>query len=479
MKVRTRFSPSPTGLIHIGGVYSAMLDYAFAKKHQGKFIIRIEDTDQKRFVKGAEEKIYTGLNWFGFKADESPQVGGPFSPYRQSERLPLYQKYAQKLVDEGKAYYCFCSAERLEENRKQKQKEGKSPMYDRHCLGLEKKEIKSRLEKGESFVLRLKVPEGKTIEVEDLIRGVINFDSRGIDDQVLLKSDGFPTYHLAAVVDDHLMEISHVIRGEEWLSSAPKHVLLYQYLNWKPPLFLHTPTIRDEKKRKLSKREGSASLEFFKTEGYLPEALLNFLCLLGWSHPEEKEIFDFTEFIKVLDLKDVSPVGPIFDLKKLDWLNGVYLRQLADKDLANRLIEFAPKGMSKSLILETVPLIKERISKLSDYSALVDFLAEEVKPDEKLLLQKGGKNEKLIELQLTRVLEKLEKLDQWSSPVLEKTFRQLAESNDWPIGKFFMMIRIAVTGKLITPPLFESLGLLGKKKTCQRLSQTLKMFKGK
>ena len=476
LKVRTRFAPSPTGSIHIGSIYSAMLDYAFARKHQGKFVVRIEDTDQKRFVKGAEEKIYTGLKWFGFRMDESPKIGGSFGPYRQSERLPIYQKYVKELVQAGKAYYCFCSPGRLEKVRRDKQKKGQPPMYDRHCLGLEEKEVKSRLEKGESFVLRLKVPEGKTIEVKDLIRGVIKFNSRGIDDQVLLKSDGFPTYHLAAVVDDHLMEISHVVRGEEWLSSAPKHVLLYQYLGWKPPLFLHTPTIRGEKKRKLSKREDSASLEFYKTKGYLPEALLNFLCLLGWSHPEGKDVFDFQEFIKFLELKDISPTGPFFDLKKLTWLNGVYIRKLKNEDLAEKLVAFAPAGMAKELILKTIPLVKERIEKLSDYSVLVDFLIGEIIPDKKLLFQKGGKDKKLIKLQLIKILEKLERFDQWSPSVLESTFRQLAEDNDWSIGKFFMMTRIAVTGKLITPPLFESLGLLGKGKTCQRLTRALKIF---
>jgi len=333
------------------------------------------------------------------------------------------------------------------------------------------------LEKKEPFVVRMKTPHDRTIDVKDLIRGTIRFEGRGIDDQVLLKSDGFPTYHLAAVVDDHLMEISHVIRGEEWLSSAPKHVLLYQYFGWRPPLFLHTPTIRDEQKRKLSKREDSASLEFYKAEGYLPEALLNFLCLLGWSHPEGKEIFNFQEFIKLLELKDISPAGPIFDLKKLTWLNGVYIRKLKDGDLAERLTAFAPAGMTEELILKTVPLVKERIEKLSGYSTLVDFLIGEITPDQKMLLRKGGKNEKLIRLQLAKILEKLEKIDPWLPSVLESTFRQLVKDNDWSIGKFFMMTRIAVTGKLVTPPLFESLSLLGKEKTCQRLTLALKMLK--
>jgi len=454
-----------------------MLDYAFAKKHQGKFIVRIEDTDQKRFVEGAEEKIYTGLKWFGFKADEDPEIGGLFGPYRQSERLSIYQKHAQRLINQGKAYYCFCSSERLEKVRRERQKKSQPPMYDRYCLDLKEVEVKEKLEKKEPFVVRMKTPHDRTIDVKDLIRGTIRFEGRGIDDQVLLKSDGFPTYHLAAVVDDHLMEISHVIRGEEWLSSAPKHVLLYQYFGWRPPLFLHTPTIRDEQKRKLSKREDSASLEFYKAEGYLPEALLNFLCLLGWSHPEGKEIFNFQEFIKLLELKDISPAGPIFDLKKLTWLNGVYIRKLKDGDLAERLTAFAPAGMTEELILKTVPLVKERIEKLSGYSTLVDFLIGEITPDQKMLLRKGGKNEKLIRLQLAKILEKLEKIDPWLPSVLESTFRQLVKDNDWSIGKFFMMTRIAVTGKLVTPPLFESLSLLGKEKTCQRLTLALKMLK--
>ncbi len=474
--VRTRFAPSPTGFIHIGSVYSAMLDFALAKKHQGQFIIRIEDTDQKRLVKEAEEKIYNGLSWFGIEADESTQAGGQFAPYRQSERLSIYQKYAQQLLDQGKAYHCFCSAERLDEMRKQKQKEGRPPKYDRHCLNLTRQEIDNKLANKESFVIRMKIPDNETIEVNDLIRGSVKFDSSQVDDQVLLKSDGFPTYHLAAVVDDHLMKISHVIRGEEWLSSAPKHVLLYRFFGWSPPLFLHTPTIRDEQRRKLSKREASAGLEFYQQEGFLPEALLNFLCLLGWSHPEQKEIFDFDEFIKLFDLKDVSPVGPIFDLKKLTWLNGVYIRKMEDHDLAEKLSRFAPKAMDKQLIKKTIPLIKERIEKLSDFPDLVDFLVKKITVDKKLLLKKGSNDEKLIKFQLETVLAGLEKLKVWQVKTVEEFFRKLAQANDWPIGKFFMMIRICVTGKLITPPLFESLDLLGRQETCLRLRQVLKML---
>ncbi|MCL5676265.1 MAG: glutamate--tRNA ligase, partial [Patescibacteria group bacterium] len=271
--VRTRIAPSPTGYPHIGTIYQALFDYAYAKKFGGRFIVRIEDTDRNRLVEDAENKIFSGLDWFGLIENESARKGGKFAPYRQSQRLNIYKKYAEELVQKGNAYYCFCSKERLEEIRQLMQKAGKPPMYDKHCRNLPKEEIEANLKKKNPFVIRLKVPENKTIVVKDEIRGEISFDSNTIDDQVILKADGFPTYHLAVVVDDHLMEISHVVRGEEWLSSAPKHFLLYDFFGWEKPLFFHTPIIRNPDKSKFSKRQGHTNIDWYKEQGYLPEAI--------------------------------------------------------------------------------------------------------------------------------------------------------------------------------------------------------------
>ncbi|MGB9911361.1 MAG: glutamate--tRNA ligase [Microgenomates group bacterium] len=471
--VRTRFAPSPTGFLHIGGAYQALLDYAWAKKNKGQFILRIEDTDVKRYVSQAEEVIYQGLRWLGLEPDESPVKGGLYGPYRQSERLAVYKKYALQLVEKGLAYYCFCSTQRLEKVREERQKKGLPPMYDRYCRNLTKKEVEERIKKGEKYVIRMKIPDGEEIIVPDLIRGKVVFKSEVVDDQVLLKSDGYPTYHLAVVVDDYLMKITHVIRGEEWLSSAPKHILLYRYFGWRMPVFLHTPTIRDESRKKLSKRLGHTALGWYQEQGYLPEALLNFLALLGWSHPQQKEIFDLQEFIKYFDLKDLSPVGPIFDLKKLEWMNGVYIRKKTDNELVQLIKPFVLKKMNDSLIKKTIPLIKERINKLSDYWGLVDFLVEEPKIDINLLISKSREDKNLIKNQLLAVISCLEKIKNWQEKKIEEELRNLADKNKWHRGNFFMALRIVITGKPVTPPLCPSIAILGRKETIKRIKKLL------
>lgn len=473
--VRTRFAPSPTGFLHVGGAYSALLDFVFAKRHQGQFIIRIEDTDLKRSVKGAEEKIYDGLAWLGITADESPHLGGPYGPYRQSERLPLYQKYAQELIERGLAYYCFCSPDRLARIRLEMQKRDEPPMYDRCCRDINPIEAKKKAG-GQKHVIRLKVPFKEKILVDDLIRGRVVFNSKVIDDQILLKSDGFPTYHLAVVVDDHLMKISHVVRGEEWLSSAPKHVLLYQYFGWEPPLFLHTPTIRDASRKKLSKRLGHTSLDWYRENGYLPEALLNFLFLLGWSHPKEKEIFSLNEFSRHFDLKDLSPVGPIFDLQKLDWMNGVYIRRKTDQKLADLLRPFVPKGMDQALVAKTIPLVKERMKKLTDYPDLIAFLSKRIKPQLNDFIPQG-KSGRETQMILSLIIDEMSGFSdsQWQAKRMEKKMLEVADSTDWKRGDFFMVFRVAITGKRISPPLFESIALLGRKETLARLKTTINL----
>src|SRR3989344_957995 len=331
MKVKTRIAPSPTGFPHIGTIYQAMLDKAFAKRHKGTFLVRIEDTDRARFVQGAEEKLFEALDWLGLQEDEGVRKGGEYGPYRQSERLDIYKKYAQELVEKDHAYYCFCTKERLDEVRNEQQKQGKPPMYDKHCRNLSKEEVDERIKNGEPYVIRMKVPENKKITVKDLIRGDIKFDSNTIDDQVILRSDGFATYHLGVVVDDYLMKVTHAVRGPEWIPSFPKHKLLYDFFGWEMPIFVHTPLIINMDGSKLSKRQGHANVDWYKEQGFLPEALLNFIALLGWSHPNSRhrhfdgesnenkevspdvEIFSFEEFSKLFDLKDLSSVNPKFD----------------------------------------------------------------------------------------------------------------------------------------------------------------------
>lgn len=476
MIIRTRFAPSPTGFLHVGGIYSALIDYAFAKKNRGQFILRIEDTDQKRFVAGAEDKIYEWLAWVGINPDEGPKAGGSYGPYRQSERLEIYQKYARELVEAGHAYYCFCSVEKLEESRVQQQKSGKPPMYDRCCRHFDRKEAEKRIATGEKYVIRMKIPDNEKIIVDDLLRGEVIFESQTIDDQVLIKSDGYPTYHLAVVVDDHLMEVTHVVRGEEWLSSAPKHVLLYRYFGWQPPVFVHTAVIRNPDKSKLSKRQGHTAVSWYIENGYLPEALINFLCLLGWSHPEGEDVFSIDEFIKNFDPKDLSPVGPVFNLEKLNWLNGVYIRQKTDEELMILLKPFWPKGISSDLAKKTLPLVKERLVRLSDYPTLADFFLVEPEVDKKLLLDRGGKDTATIVEEFKLGIEKLKSEKGWTAEALEKVYRNLAADRGYHIGKFFMATRIAITGKTATPPLFATMEVLGREKTIARLRKASLFF---
>src|SRR5882724_3613484 len=325
--VRTRIPPSPTGQdIHIGNVYTALINFAVAKNHKGKFIIRIEDTDRTRFQEGSEEKILSSLKAFGLKYDEGPDIGGPFAPYRQSERLPIYKKYAKKLIEKGVAYYCFCTKERLTKLREEQIAQKKTPKYDKFCKGIKNQE--SRMKAGELYVVRLDIPENKIISFTDLIHGEIAINSNEVDDQVLLKSDGYPTYHLGVVIDDHLMEITHVIRAEEWISSTPKHVLLYQAFGWEPPLFLHMPLLRNQDKSKISKRKNPVSINYYRDIGILPHALLNFLGLMGWSFGGDREKFTLAEMVSVFSWDRVSLGGPVFNLEKLQWLNEQYLHEL-------------------------------------------------------------------------------------------------------------------------------------------------------
>jgi glutamyl-tRNA synthetase len=463
--IKTRIAPSPTGYPHVGTLYQSLFDFSFAQKHGGKFIIRVEDTDKNRFVEGAEDIIYKAFDWAGIIEDESPRKGGENGPYRQSERLDVYQKYAKELVEAGNAYYCFCSRERLDELREKLQKQKKQVMYDKHCRAIPFEDALGRVQKGEQHVIRLKVPEDQKIIIKDEIRGEITFDSRIIDDQVLMKSDGYPTYHLAVVVDDHLMKISHVVRAEEWLSSTPKHFLLYDYFGWEKPLFFHTPDIRNPDKSKLSKRQGHTSVLWYKEQGFLPEALLNYLALLGWSHPDEKEIFSLEEFISLFELKDIKPAGPVFDITKLEWMNGEYIRASHNSKLKTQIHEFYDRQYDEEIIDKTIPLVKERIKKLSDYINLCEFFFKEPDKYEIDIRHNAGT--------ILPTIAKLENLQEWKAEAIGEKMLETAKELGIKNSEYFMTIRVALTGKKITPPLNESMEVLGKEKSIGLLKKSV------
>ncbi len=468
--IRTRIAPSPTGIAHLGTAYTAMRNYAIAKSGGGKFVIRIEDTDRERYVEGAVEIVLEGLSWLGIEHDEGPDIGGPHAPYTQSERLQIYEKHAKTLLDNGHAYYCFCTKDRLAEVRTEQQKNKQLPRYDKHCRHLDQNESITRAEKGEDHVLRLKVPDtGKTV-CTDVIRGEVTWDNEGIDDQVLVKSDGYPTYHLAVVVDDHLMGITHIIRGEEWLSSSPKHVLLYQAFGWDLPVFAHLPIIRNKDKSKMSKRKNDVSILSHKDKGYLPEAINNFLGLMGWSHPEKKEIFSLSEFVDNFTLERITKTAPVYDLDKLNWLNGQHIRNLSDEELLKRLKPFIPSDCSLKLAEKITPHIKERLVVLSDFESLTTFFYQNIKVKENLLHKRSDPDQ--VKTQLEKSIHAIEQLSttDFNSVSLEEVFRQLATENDWKPGQFFMMLRIAITGEKATPPLFDTIEVLGLELTLSRLN---------
>lgn len=459
--VRTRIAPSPTGFPHIGTIYQVLIDYAYAKKFQGKFVLRLEDTDRARFVPDAENVIYASLDWFGLNPDESPKKGGPYAPYRQSERLPIYAKYAEELLEKGHAYYCFCTRERLEQMRKDQEANHLPPMYDQTCRKLTQDEVTEKLSQGVTHVIRMNIPKHEKIVVKDIICGDIEFDSDVIDHQVIMKSDGFPTYHFAVVVDDHLMEISHVFRGKEWISSTPKHVLLYQYFGWEMPVHGHLPLILNEDgKGKLSKRHGHASVNYYRELGYLPEAVLNYLSNIVWNHPEGKEIYSLEEFIALFDITHVTAQAPRFDLKKLDWVNGQYLRAKSDKELVALVKAFDSNLVDKDdrFLLTIAPLVKERMRVLKDFWTLSQFFFETPKDFENPV---DPKRKEIVKAALSA--------SEWNHEAMEKNVREASEKANEKARDVFMELRLAVTGKSVGPPLLESLEVLGKEETLKRL----------
>ncbi len=466
--VRVRIAPSPTGDPHVGTAYIALFNYVFAKKMGGHFVLRIEDTDQTRARGDSEQMIYDALRWVGLTWDEGPDVGGPHAPYRQSERAQHYQDHAGILLDAGKAYRCFCTQERLAKVRIQQQAEKKTGGYDRHCRDLDAHEGTARATHGEPHTIRLKAPLTGTIIVKDQLRGDISIDASQVDDQVLLKSDGLPTYHLANVVDDHLMEISHVIRAEEWISSTPKHVLLYQAFDWEPPLFFHMPLLRNADKSKISKRKNPVSINYYRDAGILPKALLNFLALMGWSFGDDREKFTLAEMIEVFSWDRVSLGGPVFNMDKLTWLNEKYIHDLDYEQLADTVIEWR---FNKDYLLKVLPLVRERIKKLDElipaieyfYSGDLDYapvLADMKIPD----VAPADVAKALIGF-----IEMLEAREGFTAPVLEEEARKWCEVTGWKSKHAFMLLRLAVTGRKASPPLFETMSVLGKEITRRRL----------
>ena len=470
-RVRTRIAPSPTGIAHVGTLYIALFNYAFSKQNGGDFLIRIEDTDRTRFVEGAEDVIFEAMEWAGIAADESPAVGGPHAPYRQSERLDVYKRYAEELIEKGDAYYCFCTPDDLKAMRESQMKAGLPPKYDGRHRDFSLAEAKERVAAGESYVVRLKVPAGKT-RWHDLIRGDVEIDNAQVDDQVLLKSDGFPTYHLAVVVDDHLMEVSHIMRGEEWISSTPKHILLYQMFGWEVPEFAHMPLLRNPDHSKLSKRKNDVSIVSYKQRGYLPEALLNFLMLLGWSHPEGKEFLSLSEFVQDFTLDRMQKTGPVFDVDKLNWMNGKYIREsLTESELIHRLQPFLPADFPQEKMPILLPLVRERLVTLADFEELTSFFYRPISVPLETLLKKA--DEAIVRQQLELTLSALGSLSSWDHSSLEQAIRALQEQHEWKKSQYFMMVRVAVTGLTATPPLFETMEVLGREETLTRLAQAL------
>jgi len=466
MKVRTRIAPSPTGEFHIGGMRTLLYNWALAKKNKGQFVVRIEDTDRARFVEGATERFLQVVGDYGLSWDEGPEIGGPHAPYVQSERLDLYKKHAQKLVEEGKAYYCFCTSERLDKVRaSQRAKKIASPKYDRHCLNLSSEEIEEKLKNNEPYVIRLKVPDNQDISWEDGVLGKVSFNSKELDDQILLKSDGYPTYHLAVVVDDHEMEITHIMRGNEWLPSTPKHLLLYQAFGWDAPVIAHLPNLKElGGTKKLSKRHGPVSAQGFLDEGYLPEAILNYLMFLGWNPGGEKEIFSLSEFTDVFELSKIHKTDLVaFDRSKLTWMNSQYIQSLNQDELAQRINVFYDHKYDVDLVKRITPLINTRIKLLSEFEELTQFFFKAPKvsgPDFK------SENYKT---HLNSAYEALESVNEWGLENINTSLMAKIEKEGFKVGKFFMDLRLAITGSKVTPPINESMEILGKKETLARI----------
>ncbi len=471
-KVRVRVAPSPTGDPHVGTAYQALFNHAFARQHDGQFILRIEDTDQARSTRESEQMILDSLRWLGLTWDEGPDVSGPHAPYRQSERLPIYKEHVDRLLADGYAYRCYCTKERLEALRAEHRDQKLFPGYDRHCRDI------ARDDSDEPFVVRMKIPiEGQSV-MHDVLRGDIRKDWASIDDQIVMKSDGFPTYHLANVVDDHLMEISHVIRGEEWINSVPKHLKLYEYFGWEPPVFCHLPLLRnnDANKSKLSKRKNPTSINYYRRAGFLPEAIVNFMGMMGWTRAEGEEKFSLAEFIENFDIEKLSLGGPVFDVDKLRWLNARYIREDYDDPALLKLLQ--DWALGADYLGKIVPLAQPRLETLADWGFLTAFFfADRVPIQADDLILKGKEPADLVRV-LQMAIWLFESLPNFSEEAIEGVFRSLSEKLDIKLRDLTRPFYVALTGSKASTPLFGSMALLGLDLTRVRFRQAVELLGG-
>lgn len=478
--VRVRFAPSPTGFPHLGNIRTALFNWLFARRHGGKFIVRVEDTDQDRLVPGATDAVLEALDWLDIQWDEGPRVGGPYGPYFQSQRLDIYQNLADGLLDREWAYRCYCPEERLEEIRKAQARAKHSLGYDRRCRYLSQDERRALEAEGGRSVIRFAMLTSGITVLEDLIRGEVVWQNELLDDFILIKSDGFPTYHMAVVTDDHLMEISHVLRAEEWLPSTPRHLQLHQALGYEPPKFAHLPMILGPDRAKLSKRHGATAVLDYRDQGFMQEALVNFLELVGWSLDDHTEIMTPSTVIENFSLERVNKAAAIFDYEKLTWMNGVYIRQLSEEDLADRLMPFLERDLPSELLpvdrdylLRIVPLIQERTKLLCDAANMTEFFFQtELDFDPQRLIQKGMDQQAALSA-LAACQSEISSAQAFKHEPLEQALRAAATELGLSPRQFFGTLRVAATGKDATPPLFETMEVLGRKRVLERIQRAI------
>ncbi len=480
-EVRVRFAPSPTGYLHVGGLRTALYNFLFARHNNGKMVLRIEDTDRTRYVEGAVENLIRTLKWTGITYDEGPDIGGPYGPYVQSERLDLYREHAQKLIEMGHAYYCFCTPERLEKMRAEQIARKEPPRYDGTCRRLSPEEVAEKLQSGIPHVVRLKMPQEGETTFQDIIRGEVTFQNALIDDQILLKSDGYPTYHLANVVDDHYMKITHVIRGEEWLPSVPKHIQIYRAFGWDVPQMAHLPLLLNPDRTKLSKRQGDVAVEDYIAKGYLPEALINFVALLGWNPGTEEEFFTLEELIEKFTLERVNKAGAVFDIQKLNWMNGVYIRKLPEDRLIEFLTPFLEKAgydvSDRERTRKIILAVYKGIEKGEDIARAASIFYHDrltIEEPEAIEFLKKDTSRTVLEL-FSRKLDSVDKLDM-------DTFKQIMKEIQKETGikkqELWMPVRIAITGVTHGPELPLVIEILGLEKVRQFVRQVLQEFYG-
>lgn len=464
--VRVRIAPSPTGDPHVGTAYVALFNYVFARKHGGKFVLRLEDTDQVRARSSSEQMILRSLRWLGLTWDEGPDIGGPFGPYRQSERKDIHAQHAFALVEAGRAYRCFCTSERLDAMRAKQRAEGGQMGYDRHCRSLPQAEIQANLAAKLPYVIRLKMPTDGVTVVHDAVRGPVEFENQRIDDQVLLKSDGFPTYHLANVVDDHLMKITHVMRAEEWISSTPKHVVLYEAFGWQPPVFAHLPLLRNPDKSKISKRKNPTSLAYYERAGILPETMLNFLGLMGWSFGNDIEVFSVDQMIERFDLKGINLGGPIFDQTKLAWLNNQYLQKMSPERFISHMRD---QVFSPEYLRQLYPLVMERMERLDQFVDNNAFFFNGALRYDSIDLVPAGKTRDEVRAMLAELADILDEVYDWQAEPIKQALDAHKAKLGWKPKDYFMTVRMVTTGRKDSPPLVESLVIIGREITRYRL----------